>query len=98
MKLQIDTEALAIRLEENVNIAELVEVLKDLFPNDEWKSYTIETIFTEIRIVEKEYNPVYPYPWLTPTYPSPSIPVMPNWPNNPIIYGTTTAGVYNISV
>ena len=67
MKLQIDTDNKTIRIEETVNLGELFNKLDTLFPNLEWREYSIESTVFNTWI-----NPitVYPsdpiiYPWVT---------------------------------
>ena len=76
MKLQIDTNAKVIRIEELVNIAEFFTMVKKLFPNDLWKEFKLETNVINnwnSPIIIKEYpvypqNPFYPYNPLQPPY------------------------------
>lgn len=70
MKLQIDTAAKTIKLEQSAKITEILSVVKKLFPNDEWKEYTLEAV----TVINNWTNPIiidrwpqYPYP-LTPIY------------------------------
>lgn len=76
MKLQIDTTYKTIKVEESVKLSKLVETLKRLFPNNEWKDFTLETnttiehwsspiIIKEYIETEKRVNP-YTYPWYQP--------------------------------
>ena len=64
MKIQIDTKAKVIRLEEKVKFDELVKVLNKLLPK-EWKEYSLDT-----NSVIYWSNPIiwhYHYePWHTP--------------------------------
>ncbi len=68
MKIQLDTVAKVIRVEETINLGEFLKAIKDLLPNDLWKEYKLETN-TIINwsypyyIYEKRYH----YPWLEPT-------------------------------
>ncbi len=69
MKIQLDTSSKTIKIEENVKISKLIEVLKRLLPN-EWKDFTLET-HTNINywrepIIIREY-PHRPY-WENPWY------------------------------
>jgi hypothetical protein len=60
MKLQIDTKAKTIKIDENVKINELIKVLKRLLPK-EWQEYTLES-----NAIINWHNPIpwYPYqPW-----------------------------------
>src|SRR5689334_22229293 len=66
MKFQIDTSAKTIRLEQSANIAEFVELIKTIFPEGEWKNYTLETNV----VINNWSNPIYidrchhwPYNW-----------------------------------
>jgi hypothetical protein len=61
MKLQIDTKAKTIKIDETVKITELVKILKKLLPK-EWEDYSLqnETPFVYW------YNPIpwhYERPW-----------------------------------
>jgi hypothetical protein len=42
MKLQIDTKAKTIKIDETVNIKELIQILEKLLPK-EWKDYWLES-------------------------------------------------------
>ena len=69
MKIQLDTTAKTIKIEESVQIDTLIKTLKKLLPNNEWKKFTLET-HTIIHnwnspTIIREY-PSYPrYPWFT---------------------------------
>ena len=67
MKLQIDTTVKTIKIEENIKFSKLIETLKKLFPNNEWKDFTLETNTTinhwSNPIVIREYPRPYEYPW-----------------------------------
>ena len=52
MKLQIDTTAKTIKVDENVKFDELIKVLNKLLPK-EWKSYTLES-----NSIMYWYNPI----------------------------------------
>lgn len=43
MRIQLDTAQKIIKLEENVKLSELVEILEGLLPKGEWKNFTLET-------------------------------------------------------
>lgn len=43
MKIQLDTTAKTIKIEEDVKFSKLIETLKRLLPNNEWKEFTLET-------------------------------------------------------
>jgi len=68
MKLQLDTTAKTIKVEENVKLDELVKMLEKILPKEEWKKYTLQTNV----IIERWSNPIYIreypyyiYPWVT---------------------------------
>lgn len=75
MKINIDTNAKTIHIEENVKIDKLVMELESLFPNGLWKEYTLNTNV----IFNTNYIPYYPQ---TPVNPY-------NPPFYPTVYGTT---------
>lgn len=43
MKIQLDTIAKVIRVEESINLGEFLKAIKDILPNDLWKEYKLET-------------------------------------------------------
>lgn len=43
MKIQLDTTAKIIRLENSIKLDEFFTKIKKLLPNDEWKQFTLET-------------------------------------------------------
>jgi len=97
MKLLIDTEKLLISFNGEVNLADLFEKLKVLFPEGEWKKYSIEGMLTKIIIKEREIlYPTYPYPWSPQVWPY--IPDQTSVPTDPpIIYESSANGVFSIS-
>lgn len=65
MKLQIDTKDKIFHLEEEVNALELMKIIKKLFPNGQWKEFTIS-----IKPIYQWVNPIYvPYVQEKPIYP-----------------------------
>lgn len=63
MKLQIDTVAKTITLEQSAKITELLSVVKKLFPHDEWKEYALQAVVT----IYNWHNPVYiPFTFTNP--------------------------------
>jgi hypothetical protein len=70
MKIQIDTTAKTIKLDEFVQMNDLIAELEKLFPNGEWKEYQlIHDVNWTYPIIIKEY-PIYPVnPPLQPCYP-----------------------------
>jgi hypothetical protein len=73
MKIQIDTTAKTIKLDEFVIMNDLIIELEKLFPNQEWKEYQLihDYTFIPAPIIIKEY-PIYP------TYPN--LPLQPYYP------------------
>jgi hypothetical protein len=89
MKLQIDTKAETIKVDENVKFNDLIKVLDKLLPQ-EWKNYTLETSGF---ITWYWYNPIPYYhtqPWRIGdvTYTS----------SGESVGGTVTNSVYNVDV
>jgi len=54
MRIQIDTSAKTIRIEESVKLPELFSMIKKLLPNDEWKNYSLESA-----VINNWWNPIY---------------------------------------
>jgi hypothetical protein len=75
MKIQIDTTNKTIKIEEKVNLNELFEALNRLFPNNEWKEFSLETNMT----INWSPNPIIVQPFNIP-YNKPYIPQYPNYP------------------
>lgn len=75
MKLKLDTKNKTIEIEEAVNIGELLQTLKRLLPNNDWKKFTLETT-----VIQNWSNPIYIDRWRRPfdTYPRPT-----PWYDNP---------------
>jgi len=66
--MQIDTNEKTLTIEQDLKISELIEVLNKLFPDGEWKEYTLKT-----EIINNWAYPIiipytqpytYPYPWI----------------------------------
>lgn len=103
MKIQLDTTAKVIKVEETVNIGELISALEKLLPKGEWKDFKLETHTT----IEWSTPVVIPYrPVVQPCVPQPLYPIDPWW-RQPYITcssNSTTepsqyslkSGVYNI--
>ncbi len=73
MKIQIDTKNKTLKVEDNIKLSELIKNLNRLFPNKEWKEYTLETStniysWSNPIYIEKHYpaNPAPYYPWTNP--------------------------------
>lgn len=70
MKIQIDTTAKILKIEESVNLGDFIEFLSALFPNDAWKEFKLETkVITNWNspiVIERE-RPAWPsiQPWIT---------------------------------
>lgn len=66
MKIQLDTTNKVIKLENSINLGELVKNLEKILPKAEWKQFTLETN-TVINnwnspVIIREY-PQYPHRW-----------------------------------
>lgn len=73
MKLQLDTTAKTIKIEESVNLGELINSLEKLLPDGLWKEFKLETntiINWNNPIVIDKYVPYVPYvqPWWNKPY------------------------------
>ncbi len=71
MRIQLDTKAKVIRLEDKILLKDLVVTLEKLLPKKEWQTFTLETN-TVINnwnspVVIREYKP-WSYPWYTSMY------------------------------
>lgn len=80
MKIQLDTNTKTIKVEETVNLGELIELLKKMLPNGEWKDFGLDTQTT----INWTPNPIQPY---QPVYP---------WWDQPWITYQTTDGTSNV--
>ncbi len=72
MKLLIDTENKVIKIEENVNLGELIEKIKKLLPG-EWKEYKLEAntqiVWANPIVIDRwPVYPYYPHWWDQPNY------------------------------
>ncbi len=70
MRIQLDTTAKTIKVENTVNFGELVDFLEKFLPG-EWKTYKLEAN----TIIQNWGNPIYidryrpdPYCWNSPTF------------------------------
>jgi hypothetical protein len=63
MKLVLDTTNKTIKIEEPVNLGELIDTLNKLLPSTEWREFKLET---NTQIIQPYINPWIPYPWYTP--------------------------------
>jgi hypothetical protein len=85
MKFKIDTENKTITINEAVNLKELFDIIKSMFPED-WKEYNliVETNFITTPLDIK------PYPWNEPHPWQPVVPYEPNktYPWQPQVWYT----------
>ncbi len=65
MKIQIDTDHKTIKIENDVSIEKLLNTLKKLFPNNEWKEFTLQTN----TVIERFHSPIVVEKWREPYYP-----------------------------
>jgi len=68
MKLQIDTTNKSIKIENDIKLSDLISNLKKMFPNNEWKKFTLVTNtiieqWTSPIIIREYPRPYYPYEW-----------------------------------
>ena len=102
MRLQIDTSNKTIKLDEDVNLGDLMEALNRLFPTKDWKEYKLQTNTVinnwcnPIRIVDwPGWNP-FPItlPYYQPTVPYQQLPYIINCTTdtNPNAYTITGEG------
>lgn len=66
MKIQLDTENKTIKIEEEVNLNELVEMVKKLLPDGEWQIYKLEPMIQNNYLNLPTILPIQPYnpsPW-----------------------------------
>lgn len=103
MKLQLDTENKTIKLENVVNVKELIDILKKLLPNGEWKNFTLETnvaIYWSNLIYIEPYKIHPTYPWYGTTgtvkYDNNNNSDITNINQN--VPYTLTEGLYNIEI
>ena len=68
MKMQIDTDKKTVKIESDVSLSELFNTLKKLFPNNEWKDFTLVssstiTYWREPLIIREIERERWPTPW-----------------------------------
>jgi hypothetical protein len=99
MKIQIDTTAKTLKLEEAVKLNELFKALDNLFPNEEWREFTLITDvtinWTSYPIIIKKY-PVYPTWPSIPSYPYQPYPWI-TYINDNLKYQLNT-GIYDVQI
>jgi hypothetical protein len=80
MKLQIDTQEKTIKIEEDINLGELIDKLTSMLP--EWREYRLQhttivnwkdPIKIEKQKIHPYINPVNPYKSVTPFPPNSTI-------------------------
>ncbi len=70
MKIQINTEEKIIKIEDKVNLTELWDLLNKMFPDGEWREFSLETNTTIIEwqqpivINYPPYPNYYVWPWV----------------------------------
>jgi hypothetical protein len=92
MKIQLDTTNKKIKIEEEINIGELLEQLEKLLPNELYKEFSLEVNVINNwsnPIIVEPINPIPPYP----IQPIPYTPY-PGFPNYPWI----TCGTSNLTL
>jgi hypothetical protein len=62
MKITIDTTAKTIEISEEINLADLVDTMKGLFPGGNWKEFKIKTVAPPVQTWYPYYYPYYSYP------------------------------------
>jgi hypothetical protein len=97
MKLQIDTIAKTIKIEESINASELFQLLNEMFPDSKWKEYLV----IPVEVIHEWINPItIPWPaqpWVDPWVPSVPYPVLPWWnPPYVITCGDTSKEVTHL--
>jgi len=63
MKLQLDTTAKTIKVEESVKLVKFMDTVKKLLPNNEWKEFTLQTNTTINYGSYPVYTPIWTQPW-----------------------------------
>ena len=84
MKIQLDTTAKTIRVEQVISLGDFVDTLERLLPGGAWKSFKLET-----NTIINWGNPIYIDRWM-PYTPYP-------WWQNPVIYCGDTVGTLTYS-
>jgi len=70
MKIQLDLAAKTITTNEDMNLGELIDALSKLFPEEQWREYTLNRVShidwttTPMTPVTPPYSP----PWIQPYY------------------------------
>jgi hypothetical protein len=93
MKLQIDTRAKTIKIEESINASELFQLLNEMFPDSKWKEYLI----IPVEVIREWRDPIV-MPWPVPYDPAPWTNPYTPWRVNPYIItcGDTSEEVTNL--
>ncbi len=110
MKIQLDTIAKIIKLEESVNVGELMDILERMLPNGGWREFELQIVeFVDYQqpIIIRDYIPYdnpnpTPYVPIYPITPSPINPVFPGTNPSPwwqmpwVICGDQCSGNYSL--
>jgi hypothetical protein len=96
MKIQLDTKAKTIKVEEKVNLGEFIEAVQRLLPDGVWKEFSLEanTVIHNwsYPIVIKDYQPYYPW-WHQPVTYTTSAEAVMSFNSDRLVQGT-----YNIDL
>lgn len=72
MKLKIDFDNKVINVEENTNLGEFVEKIEQVFPDGEWKHFTLSTnvywTWSNPIVIDPAPYWTYPYWYTNPVY------------------------------
>jgi len=61
MKIQLDTVAKTIKLDESVNVGEFMETLRRLLPDNLWREFSLETHTIINNWTNPYVVPIFPY-------------------------------------
>ena len=88
MRIEIDTTQKKLKVQENIKLGDLFAELKKMFPNNDWKDWTIEpTTVWQYYPYTPIYNTPYVYPYeITCSDHSGTI-TTPNYNNNTVTHG-----------
>ena len=95
MKLQLDTTAKTVKIENDIKVSALIKTLKGLLPKD-WKDFTLQTNVT----INNWSNPIYIERWVNPPV-QPTYPWYGDSPSYTISFSdspTLKSGTYNVEV
>jgi hypothetical protein len=92
MKVQLDTDQKTIKIEESINLHEMIKIVKKILPNGEWKEFKVETGVNIVWGINPFFYNTAPYVYKGDPYPYP-------WSSNIATYSTnglTAGGLFNI--